>query len=481
VSRVLHDEPQAAGSESVTPTEHGPVDEMVSLLRAAALLEPDAPAEEVIAAYLRAWEKCPTRAEPLALLARFCRHRGRYALGRAFAAQGLQIPHPGAEAPWVDENVYGWMCLDEFAVCSYWTGEFRDSVEACRELLERRPLPATEHARVAGNLAIAQAKLPASESTPRIPRPAPPADDLVEPTTQISVDPLWAMLAPRRRTAVVDVGANPTEGAPAYDALLSKGLCTVVGFEPNPQALSRLAEAAGAAETYLPWALGDGARHTLHVCAAEAMTSLLPPDPVALDRFHLFGHFAAVVGTVEVDTRRLDDLTQLGPIDLLKVAVQGSELSVVRSGRVALRDTVAIHTDVSFMSLYQGQPTFGEVDAELRAAGFVPHLIAEVKRWPLAPLVLDGDPRKAANQLLDADVVYVRDLTQAGRLTDEQLKHLALIAHHCYGSYDLAAQCLHLLVNRGVLASGAIEVYCALLSTLGVQASTFADSGSRDH
>ena len=430
----------------------------------------------MIAAYLRAWEKCPSRAEPLALLARFCRQQERFALGRAFAAQALQLPRPGPEEQWVDENLNGWMGLDEFAVCSYWTGEFQDSADACRELLEERPLPESERARVARNLAFAQNKLGGGVPvTPRIPRPAPPSDHLTEPAPQAATDPLWALLAPRRRTAVVDVGANPTEGQPAYHALLSKGLCTVVGFEPNPQALRRLADAAGSAETYLPWALGDGARHTLHLCAAEAMTSLLPPDPVALDRFHLFRRFAAVVGTFEVDTRRLDDLTQLGPIDLLKVAVQGSELTVVRSGRVALRDAVAIHTDVSFVSLYQGQPTFGEIDAELRAAGFVPHLIAQLKRWPLGPLVLDGDPRKAANQLLDADVVYVRDLTQAGRLTLEQLKHLALIAHHCYGSYDLAAQCLQALVNRDALASDALDVYCGLLATLGVQASTCVD------
>ena len=42
------------------------------------------------------------------------------------------------------------------------------------------------------------------------------------------------------------------------------------------------------------------------------------------------------------------------------------------------------------------------------------------------------------NQLLEADVVYVRDFTFPDKMSSEQLKHLALIAHHCYGSYDLA-------------------------------------------
>jgi FkbM family methyltransferase len=442
-----------------------------SLLGAAQLLEGNGSVEEVIAAYLQAWESLPGRAEPLAHLARFCRLQDRFALGRAFAAQALRIPRPDDAARWVDTDVYDWICLDEFAISSYWTGDHQESADACRELLERRGLPEDERARVAGNLAYAEGKLSEAVARPLIPRQITPADE-VAPAPAGSADPLWALLAPRRRTAVVDVGANPTDGEPPYRPLLRNGLCTVVGFEPNPAARDRLEETAGEAEMYLPWALGDGGRHTLHVCASEAMTSLLPPDAAALDRFHLFAGFAEVVRTVELDTRRLDDLTQIGPIDLLKLAVQGSELAVLRSGRVALREAVAIHTDISFVNLYQGQPTFAEVDAELRSAGFVPHLIAQLKRWPLTPLVLDGDPRRAANQVLDADLVYVRDLAAPSRLTNEQLKHLAAIAHHCYGSYDLAAQCLRELQNRDSVAADALDVYAALLATLGVPAST---------
>ncbi len=51
----------------------------------------------------------------------------------------------------------------------------------------------------------------------------------------VELDALLAeLIKPERLTAVVDVGANPIDGVPPYRPLLAKGLCTVVGFEPQP-------------------------------------------------------------------------------------------------------------------------------------------------------------------------------------------------------------------------------------------------------
>lgn len=51
-------------------------------------------------------------------------------------------------------------------------------------------------------------------------------------------------------------------------------------------------------------------------------------------------------------------------------------------------------------------------------------------------------------------------------MSDEQLKHLALVAHHCYRSIDLALRCVMLLEQRGVLNQGAQKAY---LQSLGQQ------------
>lgn len=104
---------------------------------------------------------------------------------------------------------------------------------------------------------------------------------------------------------------------------------------------------------------------------AEAMTSPLTPDQNQLRLFNGFSDWGQVVEEVEVATRRLDDL-DIDEFDLLKIGVRGAELMVFQNGRERLRDAVAVHTDVSFVPLYLVQPTFGDVDVEWRAQGFVP-------------------------------------------------------------------------------------------------------------
>jgi hypothetical protein len=48
-------------------------------------------------------------------------------------------------------------------------------------------------------------------------------------------------------------------------------------------------------------------------------------------------------------------------------------------------------------------------------------------------------------------------------MSGDQLKHLGLIAHCCYGSFDLAGRCVALLEQRRVLPAGALQQYIELL------------------
>jgi hypothetical protein len=160
-----------------------------------------------------------------------------------------------------------------------------------------------------------------------------------------------------------------------------------------------------------------------------------------------------------------DDLDEIAHLDLLKIAVQGGELAVFRHGHRKLAEAVAIQTTVSFVTWYQNQPLFGEVDSELRRQGFIPHCFIELKRSPIGDVPVSGGTRPPPNQLTEADVVYVRDFAQPDVMTDEQLKHLALIAHHCYGSIDLTLRCVVLLEERQVLATGSAQRYLSLLGS----------------
>ncbi len=270
---------------------------------------------------------------------------------------------------------------------------------------------------------------------------------------------LAEIVRPARLTAVVDVGANPIDGVPPYRSMLDKELCTVVGFEPQRDALATLRESAGRLETYLPDALGDGKAHRLHRCRAPGMSSLLAPDPVNLALFNDFTMLGEMISEEPVATRRLDEVAEIEAMDFLKIDVQGSETAVFEGGREKLSRCAVVQTEVSFIPLYQGQPLWWQTDRLLRSMGFLPHAFATIKRWPIAPYVHEGDPRNPLHQLLEADLIYVRDFIRADGADDEQLQHLALIAHHCFGSYDLVLRCLTLLAQRGRIDPAQVDRY----------------------
>lgn len=278
-----------------------------------------------------------------------------------------------------------------------------------------------------------------------------------------ATDRLADFLRAERLTAVVDIGANPIDGDPPYKKMLTKRLCTLVGFEPQSEALAKLNESKSDLETYLPYAVGDGSCGTLKICQAPGMTSLFTPEPRILNQFWGFSQFGRVLREVEVDTRTLDSITEIGAFDFLKIDVQGGELAVFRGGRLRLGGAVAIQAEVSFMPLYKNQPVYGEIDLALRGLGFVPHMFASINKRMILPLHNAENPGAVMNQLLEADVVYVRDFTFPDRMSDEQFKHLAMIAHHCYGSYDLAAHCIHQLAQRGSLPPDAVGQYLSIL------------------
>ena len=278
-------------------------------------------------------------------------------------------------------------------------------------------------------------------------------------------DALFHLLAPSRLTAVVDVGANPIDGVPPYKPLLAKRLCRLVGFEPQPQALAALNAAKSEYETYLPTAVGDGQDGTLRICKARGMTSLFKPDARVLAQFEGFADWGQVVGEERIATRRLDDIAEIEALDFLKIDVQGAELAVFRGGRERLSRAVAVQAEVSFIALYEGQPTFGEIDVELRQMGFVPHVFAAVKKWAIAPVSMPTNPNSSTlSQLLEADVVYVRDFTRDDAMDADQLKHLALIAFHCYRSLDLAANCMRRLATLGAVPADALARYAGLIN-----------------
>jgi FkbM family methyltransferase len=270
--------------------------------------------------------------------------------------------------------------------------------------------------------------------------------------------------AGERSLVIADIGAAFYGETPPYQALMDLQLARLFAVDTDPRHTERLRAQWGEAAEVVVCAVGDGRYHTLFVCPeGSGMTSLLEPDPEALAFFNGFPRFGAVERTEEVATRRLDDLWDVPQIDFLKMDIQGAELMVLRNGWSKLAQCVAIQTEVSFIPLYKGQPTFAAIDIELRQHGFIPHRFHQVKPWSIAPTMRDNDPRQPFHQLLEGDIVYIRDLIHPAILTSEQIGKLALMAHYMFNSPDLAARCILNLQARGKLPDGTIERYYGLV------------------
>jgi FkbM family methyltransferase len=257
---------------------------------------------------------------------------------------------------------------------------------------------------------------------------------------------------------IADVGAAFLGEPARYQPLLANGSGRLFAFEPDARQVAGLRAHLGATGTIIAEAVGDGETHTLHVCNF-GFTSLLEPDPAALAFFNAFPHMGQVESTIGLKTRRLDDIDELPKLDFLKMDVQGSELMVLQNGRNKLSDCVAVQSEISFVTLYKEQPSFGHIDLELRAQGFVPHCFTNVKRWSITPTIRNNDPRLPFNQLLEADIVYIKDIIHPDGLSDLQLRKLAAIAHYSYNSPDLVARCIIELQNRKSLEDGSVQKY----------------------
>lgn len=271
------------------------------------------------------------------------------------------------------------------------------------------------------------------------------------------MEDLQTLLQLDHLTEVVDIGANPIDGDPPYKPMLDLGLCRVTGFEPQPEALAKLQARESEHERYLPYAVGDGNRHTLNLCRSSGMTSLYRLDPATEALFPAYGVWGEVTAEVALDTRRLDTLDEIERMDFLKIDIQGGELAVFQNGKAKLAQSVMIQTEVSLVPLYLGQPVLGDIDLELRSQGFIPHAFAGMRRWVVAPCSLNNNPYAALNQVLETDMVYMRDIRYPERMSDDMLKHMAMIAYHCYNSFDLSMRCVQILQQRGSVPADTLD------------------------
>jgi protein O-GlcNAc transferase len=287
--------------------------------------------------------------------------------------------------------------------------------------------------------------------------------------SQLEASLLFELLRLQGRLRCIDCGALKIEGTQKdpWIVFAEAGLAEVIGFEPISEECERLNATCGFPESirYLPYAIGDGARHTLNITNLPMTSSLFEPDTDTLDLFHNLGEFTQVVARESLQTMRLDDLADLGPIDFLKLDIQGAELMALQNATSVLANTSVIQCEVEFVELYKGQPLFADVDSFLRSQGFCFLKFAYTMGRPFKPLLLDDNPNRQISQTLWADAVFVKDFRLRHQWEDRILQSSALILHKFYQGFDLA----RLLIQELDRRHGTVLVSEYLSFFLGIQ------------
>lgn len=250
----------------------------------------------------------------------------------------------------------------------------------------------------------------------------------------------------------LDVGALSLQGeTEPWVHWAHEGCAEVLGFEPLANECDQLnlkAKASGASIRYLPWALGDGKKHTLHITNEPMTSSLFPPARSTVDLFPGLGELMQVANRTEAQTRRLDDIPEARGADFLKLNVQGAELMILTNAIEVLRSVSVIQCEVEFLELYEGQPLLADIDSFLRSQGFCFHRFEHTMGRPFKPLRMHNNPLCNISQDLWGDAIYIRDFRNLEKWSDRHLQAAIFVLHEKYCSVDIALLLLRELDKR---------------------------------
>jgi len=247
---------------------------------------------------------------------------------------------------------------------------------------------------------------------------------------------------------VVDCGARQFSIDPNVSESFPR--VVIIGFEADAEECARLNRLHEGRCKFFPVAVGDRqGKRNLFVTRSPECSSFLRPNMDFLSRFTEGEAAAEVVETTLVPVVSLDQyLPEMGitHIDLLKLDVQGAELDILRGSRGFLQsDVLAIHVEVEFSEMYQGQPLFADVDAYIRDFQFTLFDLSRVRyrRKTLPPKM---DTRA---QLLWGDALYFRDYQYFNSRSMKQNAIKLAVLASAYGFHDYAMEILQHLLSKG--------------------------------
>jgi len=112
------------------------------------------PVEEIIDAFMMAYEARPNRAEALYHLSCIYRKYNRPRNAFIMASHAVSLPMPTEDILFVDNSVYQWGILDEIATTAIYVGRIHMGYAACEKLLNEPYMPAEHRERIKNNKQI---------------------------------------------------------------------------------------------------------------------------------------------------------------------------------------------------------------------------------------------------------------------------------------------------------------------------------------
>lgn len=168
---------------------------------------------------------------------------------------------------------------------------------------------------------------------------------------------------------LIDIGANKGQFSLAYRYMNDEAM--ILAFEPLSSASARYLSIFGHDKNAILHKIAlstKKAQAEFFVTDRQDSSSLFRPGEGELQAFGVRGE-----KTIEVPVDRLDsvvDFEKLAHPIAMKIDVQGAELEVLK-GCDVLDQIDFIYVELSFVSLYDGQPLYYEVADYLHHNGFV--------------------------------------------------------------------------------------------------------------
>lgn len=248
----------------------------------------------------------------------------------------------------------------------------------------------------------------------------------------------------------VDCGSQGDQSNPLLKAFPDS---RYIGFDPT---LTATLVDANQKSISFPTAIGKQSQTMeFHRTQNPNCSSFFTPNQPFLDRFVEIGPFFKIVENLPIKIVALDEFLPdngVNDIDFLELDTQGSELDILYGAKTFLSNGVlGIRVEVEFSEMYRSQPLFSDIDAYLRALGFI---LFDLERYHVRRKS-SAVQIQSREQILWGQALYFRDYLSFPPdflSIKQKLIKLAVIASY-YGFHSYAAEINEFLLQDPKLLS----------------------------